>query len=298
MQINKDDHYCYCSDILVEAKPAEIVHLIATGENHSKWASSMKREVSPGLWTGTSYFTGKDSIFLSFDVDHENHFVDFMIRTPEQAPEEMRMMTWARVVPGEVLGYDKGSAVLGLYQPRFAGQDIDSFLRERFLHASEMYRIKALAEQNKRAPADALPTGEYLATASELVDSSVEELFDFICDPMKYGKWTWGHSARTHEGDDIVRCKQDFGGSDLLLRMEIDPARLSVDYYVGTNRESMLLFQSARIFDAADFDFEKGMSYVTFTRWRRTGESDFEWDRAILSQLIELKMTRETLERN
>ena len=157
MQIIKDDHYCYCSDILVEAEPSVVLDTIATGENHATWASSQKRELSPGLWAGISYFTGKDSIVLRFDADYERKLVDFMIRSPEQPPEALRMMTWARALPGELLGYNKGTSILGLYQPRFAGDDLDAFLRDRFLHACEMYRIKAMVEHNAEVADDALP---------------------------------------------------------------------------------------------------------------------------------------------
>lgn len=297
MQINKDDHYCYCSDILVKVEPAQVLDVMATGENHSRWASSQKREIDPGLWRGTSYFTAKDSIVLRFDVDHEDHYVDFMIRTPEDAPEKLRMMTWARAVPGELLGYDTGTSVVGLYQPRFAEQSLDTFLRERFLHASEMYRIKAVAELGAVVPADALPTGEYLATASDLIRVPADSLFDFISDGTEYGKWTWGRSPRKEVENNSFRCQPDTGGPNLLLRLEINRERRTVDYYIGENADAMRLYQSARVFTGPAFDYEQDVSLVTFTCWRRLGQSNFEWDRAVLSQIIELKMTKETLER-
>ena len=297
MQINKDDHYCYCSDMLVEVEPAQVLNTIATGENHSTWASSQKRELSEGFWTGTSYFTGEDSIVLRFDADYKRNTVDFMIRSPEQAPEAMRMMTWARALPGELIGYKKGSSILGLYQPRFADQELDAFLRDRFLHASEMYRIKALAEQNAVPAANALPCGEYLATASELIHTPVERLFEFVSDAQEYGKWTWGRAQRTQEDKDTLRCPQQFGGPDLLLRLDIDAENLTVDYYLGEDADSMLLRQSARVFPGTAFDYDEDVSLVTFTRWRAAGQSAFEWDRAELSQIIEARMTKSVLER-
>lgn len=298
MQINKDDHYCYCSDILVNVDPSVVLDIIATGENHMRWASSKKREDSPGVWVGTSYFTGKDSIRLRFDVDHIDHFVDFMIAAPEDSNDDLRLFTWARALAGEKLGYEKGTSVLGLYQPRFADQNLETFFQERYLHASEMYRIKALAENNAAVSENALPTGDYLATASELIFTSPDTLFDFISDGMEYGRWTWGKSTRSPEGNDIFRCKQDFGGPDLLIRFEANRERKTVDYYVGENPDAMLLHQSARIFAGPDFNYDPDVSLVTFTRWRTAGQSNFEWDRDVLSHIIELKMSKEVLERN
>ncbi|NKB37636.1 MAG: hypothetical protein GKR93_10770 [Gammaproteobacteria bacterium] len=298
MQIAKDDHYCYCSDMLVTVRPAAILEIIATGENHQRWASSRKREDSPGVWVGTSYFTGEESIRLGFDVDHENHFVDFLIAAPDADNDELQVMTWARVVPGERFGYDEGSSIVGLYQPRFADQSLEFFLRDRFLHASEMYRIKALAEQSAPVPADTLPGGEYLATASEVIPDSVDTVFDFISDGLEYGKWTWGRSERTGIDTQTFQCKQDFGGPDLLLRLELDRKRHTVDYYIGEKPDAMLLQQSARVFDASLFGYEQNHSLLTLTRWRAAGESSFEWDRAVLSQLVEMKMTTAVLARS
>ena len=298
MQIAKDDHYCYCSDILVTADPATALDIIATGENHRRWASSMKREDSPGVWLGTSYFTGEEYIRIRFDVDHKDHFVDYMIGTPEDSNDDLKLMTWARVLPGAQLGYEEDTSLVALYQPRFADQSLEVFLRDRFLHASEMYRIKALAEQSAAVSADALPSGEYLATASEVILTSRETLFDFISDGLEYGKWTWGRSARSEIDTNTFQCKQDFGGPDLLVRLEIDRERKTVDYYVGDKPETMLLQQSARVFEGSLFGYEQNTALLTLTRWRAADASNFEWDRAILSQLIEMKMTKAVLERS
>ena len=40
------DPYCYCSDILVNVDAAENLRILSTGENHTLWASSIKREVA------------------------------------------------------------------------------------------------------------------------------------------------------------------------------------------------------------------------------------------------------------
>jgi hypothetical protein len=71
-----------------------------------------------------------------------------------------------------------------------------------------------------------------------------------------------------------------------------------VDYYVGEQADAMLLQQSARVFEGSLFGYEQNISLVTFTRWRAAAESNFEWDRAVLSQIIETKMSKAVLERS
>ncbi len=294
MQINKDDHYCYCSDMLVNVEPAKVLDVIATGENHSTWASSKKHEDKPGEWVGESYFTGKEYIRLRFDVDEGRHYVDYFIGTPGDSTEQLKMMTWARVVDATYMGFEAGSSVVALYQPRFAHQEIDIFLRERFLHASEMYRIKDLAERGAKPSEIALPTGDYLSTSSELVPVSPVDLFKFISNGELYGHWTWGRTNRKMVAENTFQCTLDTSDTSFLLRLNTDVSRMTVDYYVGDG-DTMSLHQSARVLDASNFGYEAGYSLVTFTRWRMAGQSNFTWDRDVLSQIIETKMTKEKL---
>ena len=294
MTLNKDDHYCYCSDMLVHTEPAEAIEIIASGKNHSTWASSNKYEDKPGEWVGQSYFTGKEYIRLRFDIDQINQHVDYIIGTPEDSSAQLKLMTWARVVDAKKLGFEKAGSLIALYQPRFAGQDLDTFLRERFLHASEMYRIRDLAERGQGITADARPTGHYLATFSDVMPIPAETLFDFVSNPLRYGKWTWGRRERQQVSDNTYLCVLDTSETECLLRPEADRARMTVDYFAG-QQDNMLLSQSVRIFDARVFGYEDNVSLVTFTRWRAFGQSDYEWDRDVLSQIIETKMTREKL---
>ncbi len=70
------DRYCYCSDILVSASPSAALDVIATGDQHSIWASSIKREVKPGVWVGKYIFTGQASIHLCFKIDSRRYLGD------------------------------------------------------------------------------------------------------------------------------------------------------------------------------------------------------------------------------
>ena len=290
------DHYCYCSDMLLAVGPGAALKVIATGEGHTLWASSIKREVSPGLWVGRSIFTGKDSIHLRFMVDLKRYLVDYLAGSAEDTIDTMKLVNWARVVPGELLGYGAGTSLVALYQPRSAGIDFQAFLEGRSLHAAEMYRMKLLAEHGAIAPADTPLNGEYLASYSEQVSVPPDVLFDFISNGMAYGKYTWGRSPRSLVAPNIYRCKSDFGEPDRFVRFEVDRDRKTVDYYVGNWPDAMRLAQSARVFPGATFDYDANTSLVTFTRWRAAGQTAFEWDRAVVNQVGETNMTRSLLE--
>ena len=291
------DRYCYCSDILVSVTPRAALDVIATGDKHSIWASSIKREVKPGVWVGRSIFTGKESIHLHFNVDPKRYLVDYVTGPTIDTPiAQMTLVNWARVLPGQILGYPEGSSLVALYQPRRATTSLDSFLESRTGHDAEMYRIKLLAEQSEPTPPDALLTGEYLASYSEQVAVSTDALFDFVSDGMVYGKYTWGRFPRVKTASDTFRCKSDFGGPDIFLRLDVDRARKTVDYYVGLKPDAMSLNQSARVFDGPTFGYDPKVSLVVFTRWRKARESAFEWDRAKANQVEDTVMTKSNLE--
>ena len=293
------DQYCYCSDMLVSAPPEAALKIIGTGDNHTLWASSIKKEVAPGVWVGKSIFTGKESIHLRFQIDEKHYVVDYFAGSLEAAikgVEGLGLINWARVVPGRLVGYPDSTSIVALYATRRKDADFTAFLNNRKGHAAEMYRIKALAEKGAPAPKDALLTGQYLASSSEVITVPVEAVFKFISDANTYGKYTWGRSPRTKVADNTYRCKSDFGGPDVLVRFDADPARKTVDYYVGEKPGAMVLSQSARIFPGPTFGYDAGASLVTFTRWRPAGQSEFEWDFAQANQVNETSMVKSQLE--
>lgn len=291
------DRYCYCSDILVNASPQAAMTIMATGENHTLWASSIKREVSPGLWVGTSIFTGKESIHLRFKIDAARGYVDYMVGSGNESVGEMSIANWGRILPGKMLGYSDKTSLIALYQPRRANQDINAFLQGRDSHGAEMYRIKELAEKEAPTPANTLLSGQYLASYSEQVAVTADQLMDFISDGVRYGLYTWGRKARTKVSENVYRCPSDFGGPDVFVRIEADRVNKTVDYYLGRTPATTRLVQSARVFDGRAFGFDAKTSLVTFTRWRAAGMSDFEWDRAMANQLQETNMTKAVLQR-
>jgi hypothetical protein len=299
------DYYCYCSDILVSVGPEAAMNVIATGENFTKWSASNYREVGSGLWSGTSKYTGKPSVLLRFKVDPKRYLVDYHTG---RAEADLETNSWGRVVPGPMLGYPQGTSIVAIYSPRGAkgqryaggytkaGGDLDDFLRGRALHGSQMYKIKLIAEKGARAPANALLTGEYLATYSELVAVPVDTLLNFISDGMSFGKFAWGSEARTKVGADTFRCKSEYGGADVLVRIDVDRERKSVDYYVGEKPDAMTLHQSARIYAGPAYDYDANVSLVTFTRWRAAGQSNFDWDAALANQVQDTNQTKGLLE--
>jgi len=283
------DQYCYCSDILTAVPAADLVQILGTGPNHTLWASSIKREVEPGIWVGKSVFTNKESIRLKFDIDAKRYYIDYYA----ERGGKWGLVNWGRAVPGELMGYPKGTSVAALYQTRSANNSLD--LMGRIGHDAEMFRIKALAEKGKAPTADTMPPGSYLNTSSEVVNVPSSDLMAFVSDATTYGKWTWGRAPRTKVGD-VFQCKSEFGEPDLFLKIVAHREHKTVDYFTGPKPDALLLNQSARVFDGPVFGYNPNASFVTFTRWRAAGQREYDWQRSQAAQIQDAKMTKSLLE--
>jgi len=287
------DPYCHAGNILVSADLETAYQAISDGEQQSKWSTSVKRQVAPGLWVGASIVTGRSN-YVRFRRDPERRIVDFDFAN---TPGSMKFISSARAVPGAAVGYGDRETILTLHQWRFASQPSDALRRVAAEHESEMYRMKALVEHAADPPKDAIPGGAYAHSSSDLAAVAADVLFDFVSNGEVYGQWTWGRTPRTRIADTTFRCPSEFGGPDLLLRLDIDHDRRVVDFYVGETAERMLLQQSARVFPGPVFDFGADNALVTFTQWRAAAQPAFEWERAIASQEQELILTKAVVER-
>jgi hypothetical protein len=291
--MNFVDPYCHAGNILAAVGPDAAWRVISDGELHGKWATSVKRQVGPDLWLGASIVTGRSN-YVRFRCDPRRRIVDYDFANN---PDAQRFISSARAVPGTLLGYGEGTSVLTLHQWRFATWAEGALGRISAEHESEMYRMKAVAEGGAEAPKDAMPAGSCAHSSSDLLEAPADVVFDFVANGETFGQWTWGRAPRTRVGNTTFQCPSEFGGPDLLVRLDVDRNRGSVDFHVGETREAMLLQQTARVFAGPVFDYEATAALLTLTLWRAASQSAFEWERAIASQEQELILTRAVLER-
>ncbi|MDO1582725.1 hypothetical protein [Rhizobium oryzicola] len=140
------DPHCHSSSILVE-RPAKVAFgLMADGVEQGRWAwgSAERIEVEPGLYRGTSIFTGKHT-FVRLHVDHSRFQVDYEVGP---SPEAMLFRNMSRVLPGEMLRMAEGSCVVSLITWRLATQTDAEWNQTGTIHEAEMFLIKGLLERN------------------------------------------------------------------------------------------------------------------------------------------------------
>ncbi|MGF9694262.1 hypothetical protein AAIH46_15710 [Rhizobium sp. 0TCS1.26] len=139
------DPHCHSSSILVE-RPAEVAFtLMADGLKQGEWAwgSADRIEVEPGLFRGTSVFTGKHT-FVRLNVDQARFQVDYEVGA---TPDAMQFRNMSRVIPGALLRMPPDTCVVSLITWRLATQTDAEWVQFGTIHEAEMFLIKGLVER-------------------------------------------------------------------------------------------------------------------------------------------------------
>lgn len=139
------DPHCHSSSVAVD-RPAEVAfEIMSDGIKQGRWAwgSLDRREIEPGLFVGTSTFTGKET-FVRLLVDREKLQVDYEVGPSRDA---MQFRNMSRVIPGALLKHDPQSCVVTLLTWRLATQSDAQWEQHSTIHEAEMFLIKGLLER-------------------------------------------------------------------------------------------------------------------------------------------------------
>ncbi|MDR6819271.1 hypothetical protein J2X76_004463 [Neorhizobium sp. 2083] len=139
------DPHCHSSSIMVERPAAVAFELMSDGLKQGQWAwgSLNRTEVEPGLFCGTSTFTGKQT-FVRLNVDRARFQVDYEVGA---AKEAMQFRNMSRVIPGELLRMGPDKCVVTLLTWRLETQTDAEWIQFGTIHEAEMFLIKGILER-------------------------------------------------------------------------------------------------------------------------------------------------------
>ena len=72
---------------------------------------------------------------------------------------------------------------------------------------------------------------------SIVVKKAAEEVFAIMADPAKLHRWSFGTWETEIAGDGLVTGTSIFDGGKILVRIDADAGRLSIDYQLGSRPE-------------------------------------------------------------
>ncbi|CDZ53968.1 hypothetical protein [Neorhizobium galegae] len=139
------DPHCHSSSILVERPAAAAFELMSDGLKQGQWAwgSLNRTEVEPGLFVGTSTFTGKQT-FVRLHIDRDRFQVDYEVGAAKDA---MQFRNMSRVIPGELLRMGPDRCVVTLLTWRLETQTDAEWIQFGTIHEAEMFLIKGILER-------------------------------------------------------------------------------------------------------------------------------------------------------
>jgi hypothetical protein len=132
--------------------------------------------------------------------------------------------------------------------------------------------------------------------ATVLVAVPAEIAFAYLADGLKQSDWALGSWNREDVGDGLFRGLSLFDGGETYVRLEPDPARLLVDYWVGPAPDRLLRVNSARVVPGPAVGHPEATCLVTLTKWRTPAQPDDDWERACATFDTEVHMIRGRLE--
>lgn len=139
------DPHCHSSSVMVNRPAAVAFELMSDGLKQGQWAwgSLNRTEVEPGLFCGTSTFTGKPA-YVRLHADRARFQVDYEVGASREA---MQFRNMSRVIPGELLRMGPDRCVVTLLTWRLETQTDAEWIQFGTIHEAEMFLIKGLLER-------------------------------------------------------------------------------------------------------------------------------------------------------
>ncbi|MFO0991501.1 MAG: hypothetical protein U1E67_06170 [Hyphomicrobiales bacterium] len=131
---------------------------------------------------------------------------------------------------------------------------------------------------------------------SIVVRQPAEHVFAIMADPAKLHRWSFGTWETKIAADGLVTGTSIFDGNRILVRIDADRERLSIDYKLGGNREALVPRIQVRVVPGAHLGLDAGHSVLTFMAWRAMAMDDDRWRRLTASHEFEVVLLKNLIE--
>ncbi|MBP0614547.1 hypothetical protein [Jiella mangrovi] len=133
-------------------------------------------------------------------------------------------------------------------------------------------------------------------SSSIAVERPAEIAFEIMADGLKQGRWTLGSYERREIEPGVFVGTSLFSGKETFVRLDVDRARLLVDYNVGPSPEAMEFRNMARVIPGSALKMNASHCVVTLLSWRHAGQSEAAWMQISTSHEAEMFLIKGLLE--
>lgn len=132
---------------------------------------------------------------------------------------------------------------------------------------------------------------------TELVAAPADRAFRFLADGLQLGRWAFGCWQTEAVADGLFRGHSLFDGSAGLVRIEADPARMSVWFHVGAVPERLVPRIVALVVPGERTGRGAETCLVTLLAWRDAGMNEDRWRRVAVGHETEALLIKALIER-
>jgi hypothetical protein len=130
-----------------------------------------------------------------------------------------------------------------------------------------------------------------------LVAVDAQTAFAFLADPKALGGWALGCWDASVDPTGRFYGVSLFSGEETWGRVEADPARLVIDYLVGSRPDALSPRISARVVPGPVTGRPAEVCLITLTAWRGAGMDDARWRQLVAAHEAEILLIKGQLER-
>lgn len=134
-------------------------------------------------------------------------------------------------------------------------------------------------------------------SSSIMVERPAAVAFEIMSEGLKQGQWTWGSYQRREVKPGLFVGQSVFSGKDTYVRLDVDRARLIVDYDVGPSEEAMQFRNMSRVIPGDVLKMGADKCVVTLLTWRLATQDDAAWAQISTVHEAEMFLIKGLLER-
>lgn len=134
-------------------------------------------------------------------------------------------------------------------------------------------------------------------SSSIMVERPAAVAFEIMSEGLKQGQWTWGSYQRREVKPGLFVGQSVFSGKDTYVRLNVDRARLLVDYDVGPSEEAMQFRNMSRVIPGDVLKMGADKCVVTLLTWRLATQDDAAWAQISTVHEAEMFLIKGLLER-
>lgn len=131
---------------------------------------------------------------------------------------------------------------------------------------------------------------------SVVVERSDRDVFAFMADAGKLDRWSFGTWRTEITPDGCVLGTSLFDCAKTYVRIDADPARLSIDYLLGSEPRKLAPRITARIVPGGTVGLAPSASVLSLIAWRTQSMDDNRWRRLVASHELEVLLIKSLLE--